>query len=150
MPRLVATDIAAELRKRISAGEWSESGRIPPERNLADSFGVARNTMRRAVNLLEQDGMVVGQVGRGTFLADVDPNSLAAVVGRMGEAASEEVSVVGCLCTPLDRLGDRVALPPAAPGDVIAIFLAGAYGVTASPAAFLGHPPAAELMVGLS
>ncbi len=102
MPRLVATDIAAELRKRISAGEWSESGRIPPERNLADAFGVARNTMRRAVNLLEQDGMVVRQVGRGTFLADVNPNSLAAVVGRM-EGTS-----------PADMMEIRQLLEPAA------------------------------------
>ena len=36
MPRLVAADIAIELRKRISSGEWAENGRIPPERDLAD------------------------------------------------------------------------------------------------------------------
>jgi diaminopimelate decarboxylase len=37
-----------------------------------------------------------------------------------------------------------VALPRAEVGDVIAIFASGAYGATASPAAFLGHGPAAE------
>ena len=47
----------------------------------------------------------------------------------------------GPLCTPLDRLADRVALPRAESGDVIAVFLAGAYGASASPAAFLGHGP---------
>jgi diaminopimelate decarboxylase len=65
----------------------------------------------------------------------------------MGAAAGGEVSVVGCLCTPLDRLGDRVALPPVAEGEVIAIFLAGAYGATASPTAFLGHPAPVEIVV---
>src|SRR5262245_49086952 len=67
MPRLVADDIAAALKKRIDAGEWNR--RIPPERELADEFGVARNTMRRAVGVLEANGTVVRQVGRGTFLA---------------------------------------------------------------------------------
>ena len=58
----------------------------------------------------------------------------------------ETVSVVGPLCTPLDRLGDRIAMPRAEVGDIIAVFLAGAYGATASPTAFLGHPPATELL----
>lgn len=57
------------------------------------------------------------------------------------------VTVVGCLCTPLDRLGDQVNLPQIAVGDVIAVFMAGAYGATASPAAFLGHPPAREIVL---
>ena len=61
--------------------------------------------------------------------------------------AREVVSVVGCLCTPLDRLADKVALPKADVGDVIAIFMAGAYGMTASPSAFLGHPLPKEIMV---
>ena len=69
-----------------------------------------------------------------------------AVASAMGAAAVEEVSVVGPLCTPLDRIGDHVGLPYAEPGDLIAVFLAGAYGATASPAAFLGHPPAGEVV----
>jgi diaminopimelate decarboxylase len=64
----------------------------------------------------------------------------------MGAAAEETASVVGCLCTPLDRLGDRVALPRAEVGDVIVVFLAGAYGATASPTAFLGHPAPVEVV----
>ena len=61
----------------------------------------------------------------------------------------ETVTVVGCLCTPLDLLADKVELPEAYPGDIIAIFMAGAYGASASPAAFLSHPPARELLTGL-
>lgn len=80
----------------------------------------------------------------GNFGTVVRRNYPLAVVGRMGEPPEETVSVVGPLCTPLDRLGDRVGLPRAEPGDLLAVFLAGAYGATASPAAFLGHPPAAE------
>lgn len=72
------------------------------------------------------------------------PLAVAAPMRDDGEVSPETVSVVGPLCTPLDRLGDRVLLPRAEPGDLVAVFLAGAYGATASPAAFLGHPPAAE------
>ncbi len=84
----------------------------------------------------------------GNFGTVVRRNYPIAVAHRMGADATETVSVVGPLCTPLDRLGDRVALPRAEPGDLIAIFLAGAYGATASPAAFLGHPPALEQVAG--
>ncbi|MCZ4340460.1 pyridoxal-dependent decarboxylase, exosortase A system-associated [Sphingomonadaceae bacterium G21617-S1] len=59
----------------------------------------------------------------------------------------EDVSVVGCLCTPIDRLGDHVGLPEAAVGEVVALFLAGAYGASASPQAFLGHPPPREITI---
>lgn len=84
----------------------------------------------------------------GNFGTVVRRNYPVAVAGRMDTEPTETVSVVGPLCTPLDRLADRVALPPAEPGDVIAVFLAGAYGASASPAAFLGHGPAAEIVAG--
>ncbi|TPM40815.1 FCD domain-containing protein [Mesorhizobium sp. B2-3-4] len=102
MPKLVASDIATALKKRISSGEWIENGRIPPERDLASEFGVARNTMRRAVSFLEDDGTVVRHVGRGTFLTAPNPASMTAVVGRM-EGTS-----------PADMMEIRQLLEPAA------------------------------------
>ncbi|MFP5454641.1 MAG: pyridoxal-dependent decarboxylase, exosortase A system-associated [Alphaproteobacteria bacterium] len=59
----------------------------------------------------------------------------------------ETASVVGCLCTPLDRLGDQVQLPVAGVGDLVVLYLAGAYGATASPARFLGQGEAKELTI---
>lgn len=82
----------------------------------------------------------------GNFGTVVRRNYPIAIAGRMSAEANETVSVVGPLCTPLDRLGDKVALPPAGAGDIVAVFLAGAYGASASPAAFLGHGPAAEIV----
>lgn len=85
----------------------------------------------------------------GNFGTVVRRNYPMAVANHFGRpAAADPVTVVGCLCTPIDRLGDKVALPPVEVGDLIAIFLAGAYGASASPAAFLGHPPAAEMLLG--
>lgn len=85
----------------------------------------------------------------GNFGTVVRRNYPIAVANRFGVApAAEPVTVVGCLCTPIDRLGDKVALQPVKEGDLIAIFLAGAYGASASPAAFLGHPSPRELLLG--
>lgn len=83
----------------------------------------------------------------GNFGTVVKRNYPIAVAHRMQDAAEETVTVVGPLCTPLDRLADKVALPRAEVGDVIAIFASGAYGASASPSAFLGHPPVGELLV---
>ncbi len=83
----------------------------------------------------------------GNFGTVIRRNYPVANASRFGQAPGPPVDVVGCLCTPLDRLAEKVALPETRVGDLIAIFMAGAYGASASPAAFLGHPPASELFV---
>jgi len=84
----------------------------------------------------------------GNFGTVVRRNYPVALAGRMdGEPWDEAQSVVGRLCTPIDRLAEKVALPRAEAGDVIAVFCAGAYGASASPAAFLGHGPAQEMLI---
>ena len=60
---------------------------------------------------------------------------------------TEVVTVVGCLCTPLDLLGEAVDLPTTDVGDLVVLFQAGAYGRTASPADFLSHPAPREVLV---
>ena len=81
----------------------------------------------------------------GNFGTVVRRNYPIAVAHRFGAVPDPRpVNVVGCLCTPLDRLGDHVSLPLIEEGDVVAIFMAGAYGASASPAQFLGHGPARE------
>lgn len=62
-------------------------------------------------------------------------------------AAAGATDVVGPLCTPLDSLARGVDLPPVAPGDLIGIPCAGAYGYTASPVLWLSHPTPAEALV---
>lgn len=84
----------------------------------------------------------------GNFGTVVRRNYPAAVADRMDAPAAGPVSIVGPLCTPLDRLVDRADMPAAQVGDLIAIFCAGAYGLTASPTAFLGHPMPKEMLAG--
>jgi diaminopimelate decarboxylase len=84
----------------------------------------------------------------GNFGQVVRRNYPVAIADRFGAAGEDEASIVGCLCTPLDRLADDVALPCAAPGDLVAVFLAGASGLSASPQAFLAQAAAREMVVG--
>jgi diaminopimelate decarboxylase len=74
-------------------------------------------------------------------------NYPVAIAGRSEQSATESCTVVGCLCTPLDLLADKVMLPTADVGDLVVIFQAGAYGLTASPTAFLSHPAPVEVLV---
>jgi diaminopimelate decarboxylase len=83
----------------------------------------------------------------GNFGQVIRRNYPVAIGGRAQDDAPETVSVVGCLCTPLDLLAGDVALPRADIGDLVVIFQAGAYGMTASPTAFLGHPAPVEVLV---
>jgi diaminopimelate decarboxylase len=83
----------------------------------------------------------------GNFGTVVRRNYPVAVASRFDAEPEEEANVVGCLCTPLDRLADKAHLPRAEVGDLIAVFCAGAYGASASPAMFLGQGPAREMLV---
>lgn len=105
--------------------------------------------MSRGDTFLVTDGGLHHQLAAsGNFGTVVRRNYPIAVADKTDAPATETVNVVGCLCTPLDKLGDQVSLPHANVGDVIAVFMAGAYGATASPASFLGHGPAQEAIIG--
>lgn len=64
-----------------------------------------------------------------------------------GDDWVDDCVVAGPLCTPLDTWSDGVRLPRFRPGDVVCVPNVGAYGLTASLLAFLGHSPAAEIVV---
>ncbi|ANB03765.1 diaminopimelate decarboxylase [Ectothiorhodospira sp. BSL-9] len=83
----------------------------------------------------------------GNFGQIIRKNYPVAIGTRMDDTVRETASVVGPLCTPLDLLADRMELPPAQPGDLVVIYQSGAYGLTASPEKFLGHPAAVEVLV---
>ncbi|CAI9398634.1 pyridoxal-dependent decarboxylase, exosortase A system-associated [Nocardioides sp. T2.26MG-1] len=97
------------------------------------------------------DGGMHHQLAASGNLGQVIRRNYPLVVGtRLGpsdEDAPEPVTVVGCLCTPLDLLGSKVSLPTVEVGDLVVVFQAGAYGLTASPTAFLGHDQPVEVLV---
>ncbi|MGQ0652122.1 MAG: pyridoxal-dependent decarboxylase, exosortase A system-associated [Betaproteobacteria bacterium] len=108
---------------------------------------VDRKISRGHVFLVTDGGLHHHLAASGNFGQVVRKNYPAAVGNRMSATEREVASVVGPLCTPLDLLADSMELPKAEVGDLIVIFQSGAYGLTASPTAFLGHPPPAEIIV---
>jgi diaminopimelate decarboxylase len=149
--------VAAGLRTVLSArpsvlenaGFAIELGRwLVGEAGLYLTRIVDRKTSFGKTFLVTDGGMHHQLAASGNFGQVVRRNFPVAIATRFGATAEEEVSIVGCLCTPLDRLADDVMMPKAVPGDLVAVFVAGAYGLSASPQAFLGHPPARELLVG--
>jgi diaminopimelate decarboxylase len=108
---------------------------------------VDRKQSRGKTFLIVDGGMHHQLAASGNLGQVIRRNYPIAVANRLAAPAEETVSVVGCLCTPLDLLGSDVALPRAEVGDLIAVFQAGAYGLTASPTAFLGHAQPAETLV---
>ncbi len=117
------------------------------EAGLYVSRVVDRKVSRGKTFLVTDGGLHHHLALSGNFGQVIRKNYPVAIAGRMGVAATETADIVGCLCTPLDRLGDNVALPETAIGDLVVVFQSGAYGASASPSGFLGHAPAAELLV---
>ena len=104
--------------------------------------------MSRGKTFLVTDGGLHHHLAlSGNFGQVIRKNYPVAIAGKMGLPAAETVDIVGCLCTPLDRLGDNVPLPETAVGDLVVVFQSGAYGASASPTGFLGHPAPAELFL---
>ncbi|WP_211166426.1 pyridoxal-dependent decarboxylase, exosortase A system-associated [Aromatoleum anaerobium] len=108
---------------------------------------IDRKVSRGQVFLVCDGGLHHHLSASGNFGQVLRKNYPAAIGNRLEAPGTTPTSVVGPLCTPLDLLADRMALPDAGPGDLVVIFQSGAYGASASPQAFLGHPAAIEALV---
>lgn len=136
-------DVLVGARFAIELGRW-----LVGEAGVYLTRVIDRKESRGEVFLVVDGGLHHQLAASGNFGTVVKRNYPVSVATAATDAPLETVSVVGCLCTPLDRLADRVSLPVAHPGDVIAVFMAGAYGLSASPSAFLGHRLPGEILVG--
>ena len=108
---------------------------------------VDRTVSRGQVFLVADGGLHHHLAASGNFGQVLRKNYPVSIANRAGAAERETASVVGPLCTPLDLLADRMALAPAAIGDLVAVFQSGAYGATASPRDFLSQPGFVEVLV---
>lgn len=108
---------------------------------------IDKKTSRGEVYLITDGGMHHHLAASGNFGQLIRKNYPVAIANRMDTLGKEQVNIVGCLCTPLDRLGDKMNLPQAEIGDYVVLFQSGAYGLSASPTAFLGHPAPHEVLV---
>lgn len=108
---------------------------------------VDRKESRGTVYLITDGGLHHQLSASGNFGQVIRKNYPVAIANKMDLPEDEESNIVGCLCTPLDRLGDKVGLPRGEIGDLVVVFQSGAYGRSSSPTAFLGHPAPAEVLV---
>jgi diaminopimelate decarboxylase len=106
-----------------------------------------RKVSRGETFLVTDGGLHHHLSASGNFGQVIRKNYPVAVGTKAGAPLTDRASVVGPLCTPLDLLGDRVELPHCEPGDLIVVGQSGAYGYSASPHLFLGHPPPIEVLV---
>lgn len=106
-----------------------------------------RKVSRGEVFLVTDGGLHHHLSASGNFGQVIRKNYPVAVATRADQPPAGPASIVGPLCTPLDLLGDRVDLPDCGPGDLVVVAQSGAYGYTASPHLFLGHPAPVEVLV---
>ncbi len=135
-------EILSDTNFAIELGRW-----LVGEAGVYLTRIVDRKISRGRTFLVTNGGLHHMLAASGNFGQLLRRNYPVAIADRFVSEAEEEVSVVGCLCTPLDLLADDAHLPRAEVGDLVAMFCAGAYGLTASPVGFLGQPTAREVLV---
>jgi len=134
--------ILAESSFAIELGRW-----LVGECGIYLTRILDRKVSHGETFLIVDGGLHLQLAASGNFGTVVRRNYPIAIVDPSGPPEEEIVTVVGRLCTPLDKLGDKVLLPASRTGDLVALFMAGAYGASASPRDFLGHPPAHEMLI---
>ena len=134
--------ILSDTQFAIELGRW-----LVGEAGVYLTRIVDRKESRGKPFLVTDGGLQHQLAASGNFGQLLRRNYAVAIANRHGAAAEEEVTITGCLCTPLDLLADEAMLPRAEIGDLVAIFCAGAYGLTASPQEFLSQPRARELLI---
>ena len=118
------------------------------EAGLYVSRVIERKTSRGQLFLVLDGGLHHHLAASGNFGQVIRKNYPVIVGNRvMPEGDALPASAVGPLCTPLDLMGDRMNLGHAQEGDLVVVLQSGAYGLTASPTAFLGHPAPVEVLV---
>jgi diaminopimelate decarboxylase len=126
---------------------------VEPGRYLTASAGVYLMAVRavkmsRGARFVITDGGMHHHLAASGNLGQVIKRDYPIVAAnRLDAPPLPPAALVGPLCTPLDTLGRKVSLPELAPGSLIAVFQSGAYGLTASPIGFLGHPMPAEVVI---
>lgn len=138
-----------DARKAMPDAEFvMELGRfLVGEAGIYVSRVIDKKISRGRTYLITDGGLHHQLAASGNFGQVLRKNYPVAIGNRMTSDEMEEVDIVGCLCTPLDRLGDRMLLPRAEVGDLVVLFQSGAYGRSASPERFLGHPSAVEILL---
>lgn len=108
---------------------------------------IDKKISRGQIYLIVDGGLHHHLAASGNFGQVIRKNYPVSIGNKMNQTDVETVNIVGPLCTPLDILADKMALPTADIGDFVVVHQSGAYGLTASPTAFLSQPETEEVLV---
>jgi DNA-binding FadR family transcriptional regulator len=86
-----ANSIEIDLRRRIDEGEWHAGDRMPDERSLSSHYGVARNTVRRAIARLEEQSLIERKVGSGTVIRERPGEQAGRILKRFKDASPADI-----------------------------------------------------------
>lgn len=104
--------VASTLRRRIEIGVWAPGSQIPTLDELATEFSMARVTIRQALTLLEDEGLIRRHQGRGTFVADRLPERQWLRLGASWAALLETVSTLSPRLLELEDSARQPELKP--------------------------------------
>jgi diaminopimelate decarboxylase len=135
-------NILALTRFSIELGRW-----LVGEAGIYLTRIVDRKQSGGRTFLVTDGGLHHMLAASGNFGQLLRRNYPVAIASRFAAPMTDEATIVGSLCTPLDLLADEIAVPHAEVGDLVAIFCAGAYGLSASPQMFLSQPSAQEILI---
>jgi diaminopimelate decarboxylase len=108
---------------------------------------IDRKVSRGKTFVITDGGLHHHLAASGNFGQVLRRNFPVVIANRPDGVPQDRCHVVGCLCTPLDRLADDIELPEAHIGDFLVVRQSGAYGRSASPVHFLSHPEPVEMLV---
>lgn len=108
---------------------------------------IDKKISRGQIFLIVDGGLHHHLAASGNFGQVIRKNYPVSIGNKMDKIETEIVNIVGPLCTPLDILADKMVLPITELGDLVVIHQSGAYGLTASPTAFLSQPLTEEVLV---
>jgi DNA-binding GntR family transcriptional regulator len=103
-------DITAALRHRITSGEFAPGAPLPSEMTLCREYGVARNTLRRALAQLADEGLIAVRPGRGRVIAESADAAARAVPQYRTMAADLRAMIEAGELLPGDALPSEAAL----------------------------------------
>ncbi|MFZ4875778.1 pyridoxal-dependent decarboxylase, exosortase A system-associated [Janthinobacterium sp. Mn2066] len=134
--------VSPETRLNLELGRY-----LVAEAGIYVCKVIERKLSHGQVFLVTDGGLHHHLAASGNFGQLIRKNYPVAIGNRLHAGERELASVVGPLCTPLDLLADQMEMARADTGDLVVVFQSGAYGLTASPTAFLSHPLPAEVLV---
>ena len=103
-PARLYEQIVEQIKRQVLRGELKVGDRLPPERELAEHFGVSRVAVREAMRVMREMGLVEVHPGRGTFIANGTSqavrHSLSLMVRIAGQTASRQLVEVREMLEP--------------------------------------------------